>query len=229
MYNVSEPAKYWAKANLSLVAKILSELHFEELLSFKEVEKVITRDKTANRFFEERLVLNTEKATWIFDVRRTIWGMLLIDEDSISRDGEDEQCAGEFEAVQLLLDIQNEIGISDIHLSGFIEELQQTLYSDCICLMKSNKYSAEDLVLMNELARQQCLSAHPKALANKGRLGWGQEALNKYAPESGRPIHLHCFAVKKKPRKLGFKMGSVRKFFGLKPLENINGKGLKPS
>jgi len=218
--NVSKSAKYWEKANLSLIIKMLSELHFEELLTFKEVDKVIRKGKTENRFFEERLVLETDNANWTLDVRRSVWGMMLIDEDSVTRDGD-----APLEAVQFLLDIQSLIHINDIHLSGFIEEIQQTLYADYICLLNSEAYTAEDLVLMNDIVRQRYLSSHPKALANKGRLGWGKDAIELYAPESAKPIHLHCFAVKKKQPKLGFKIGSLKALFGRKPLVNASGKG----
>jgi aerobactin synthase len=39
------------------------------------------------------------------------------------------------------------------------------------------------------------LSGHPKAVANKGRLGWGDDALSLFAPERAEPFRLQWIAL----------------------------------
>ncbi len=145
----------WQKINTSLCAKIISELHYEERLH--------PTDKG------DYWQLKTPHRNWEFKAKVTIWGMLEIEPYSIT-------CSDNLapQACQLLLDTREMLKISDINLANLLEEIQQTLYSDTVRLTKLQGVTASDLVSMDETERQRYIDAHPKAIANKGRLGWGK-------------------------------------------------------
>ncbi len=168
----------WQQINTSLCAKIISELHYEELLY-----------PTNNGSYWQ---LKTPHRNWEFKAKMTIWGMLEIEPYSIT-------CSDSLapQACQLLLDTQEMLKISDINLANLLEEIQQTLYSDTVRLSKLQGVTASDLVSMDETERQRYIDAHPKAIANKGRLGWGDASLKSYSPESGSPFQLHWLAIDK--------------------------------
>ena len=190
----------WQRANRLLSAKILSELMFEEVLSFTLVDQNMTADLCEIVNGNAHYLLRTASRTYSFEASLSVWGMLVINPDSItvkyvSEDGKPTPKVPFPEACQLLIDIQSQMKISDINLSGLLEEVQQTLYSDCIYLQSLDAVSAEAIVNMSEVSRQAYLSAHPKAIANKGRLGWGTNDLANYTPESAAAIQLRCVAV----------------------------------
>ncbi|ELI41706.1 aerobactin siderophore biosynthesis protein iucC [Escherichia coli KTE120] len=57
--------------------------------------------------------------------------------------------------------------------------------------------SASDLINLDADRLQCLLSGHPKFVFNKGRRGWGKEALERYAPEYTNTFRLHWLAVKR--------------------------------
>ncbi|WP_199611062.1 IucA/IucC family protein [Flocculibacter collagenilyticus] len=193
-----QPSQHqWLQANKKLTAKILSELHFEERLTFTEKS-----NKDGKQYWQ----LSTPHRDWTFSATISIWGMFIIDPHSISlSDGLLP------DACVLLLDIQDTILISEHILAGLLEEIQQTLFSDTVQLANLAKTTATELVSINEVERQPFLDAHPKAIANKGRLGWGENELAQYAPESNNTFGLHYLAVKKSACQAGIKTGLAQR------------------
>ncbi|WP_432459631.1 IucA/IucC family protein [Agarivorans sp. QJM3NY_25] len=191
----------WQLASQQLVAKILSELHFEERLAFEPRSPAVCEGHAvASKLTNWRLV--TASRHWDFQASQSIWGMFIITPDSI-------QCSDGLapSASQLLIDIQSQIQINDINLAGLLEEIQQTLYSDMLRITQLRNLTSDALVTMDETSRQRYLDAHPKAIANKGRLGWGAAELALYSPESGRAFQLHYLALNKQHCEVGFAEG----------------------
>ena len=180
---------HWKSINYSLIGKVLSELHFEEKLQFACLGET-----------EKHYYLQGKKQRWEFQATQTIWGMLLIDTNTLR-----VSTGGHLLVTELLLDIQDLIEINDINLAGLLEEIQQTLYCDLQIASTNPLCSARELVTMDEVTRQRYLNAHPKAIANKGRLGWGNEALAAYSPESAKAIELHYVAIKKELCGIGYR------------------------
>ncbi|OEF23396.1 IucA/IucC family protein [Vibrio rumoiensis] len=187
--------QHWEQANRKLVAKTLSELHFEQLLTF-QVEP--SNEQNTLQGYQ----LDCEKYDWHFKASTSVWGMLVVKPDSI------QSSHGSIPLLNdLLLDLQSTLDISDLNLAGLIEETQQTLWSEIKSLESSVGITAQDIVQMDEVSRQQYLQSHPKLIANKGRLGWGEQELAKYAPESGSSFGLHFLAVDKQISISGIKSG----------------------
>src|SRR5690606_31943341 len=84
-----------------------------------------------------------------------------------------------------------------ILLANFLEEMHNTLYSDMVLLEKNAQISSKELISLSSEKIQSLLNGHPKLILNKGRINWGLEDLEKYSPESARPIQLFWVALKK--------------------------------
>ncbi|WP_051415973.1 hypothetical protein [Salinivibrio socompensis] len=79
---------YWQAANQKLLAKAISELHFEN---------AITVDPFEGRQF--RLAL--PDAEWLFSGTMSIWGMVIVDIGSVSRDDNQQPAL-----ISLVMDLQ---------------------------------------------------------------------------------------------------------------------------
>lgn len=177
---------YWQAANQKLLAKTIRELHFEN---------AITVSHTEGRNYQ----LTLPNANWSFSATMSLWGMVIVDIGSVSR-GDNHQP----ELIALIIDLQPEIKMTPLHLGGLIEELQETLSAEQQHLAMLDVMPADELVALSESARQAYLDAHPKFLANKGRLGWGQQESQQYAPEYGNVFALHYIAVHRDCAQHGF-------------------------
>lgn len=165
----------WHRVNQDLVAKAIGELVFEQILEVRE-HKVSLKSG----------------AVYEFEGWMTIWEHLRIKPGSLKRNGKQVTSAATF-----FIDSQSETGMDDITLGNFFEEMNNTLYADMALIKRNEKISLRDLSEQNDEQIQSYLSGHPKILLNKGRIGWGQEDQNNYAPESSKPFKLHWVAIRK--------------------------------
>lgn len=165
----------WTRVNQNLIAKAIGELVFEEVL------RPLKKDA-----WELRL---ESGVIYEFDGWMTIWNHLRVDPSSIRRNG---TCATS--AAQFFIDTKLETTMDDITLGNFLEELHNTLSRD-VSLFSSDISS--NLAKLDDLSLQRILNGHPKILLNKGRMGWGQEASNRYSPEAGKAFQLRWVALKK--------------------------------
>jgi len=193
MVNITQ--QQWQQVNNQLNAKIISELHYEELLTL--VHSGNAQDLSSSRY-DEQYEWSSDGITWQFQAKQHIWGNILIDEDSLSRNGKNN-----VNTAQLLKDIAHEIQLDEIILGNLIEEIQQTLYADLQSITSLQAYSQSTLLNLSGVALQAVLKGHPKALANKGRLGWGTQSLAHYAPEYAHRFQLHFVAIKRELTQVG--------------------------
>lgn len=190
--------KFWEKANRNLIGKTLSEIHFEQLIEYASLR---SQAPNVNASDTQIYVLDCAENQWRFKAKKTVWGMLNIDNDSIESSGANIPLVND-----LFMDLQSVLNISDMNLAGFFEEIQQTLRSELRSLEAQQGVTASDIVQCDEITRQKYLNAHPKLIANKGRLGWGEYDLERYSPESAKPFKLHFLAVDKSVSVSGFKV-----------------------
>ncbi|HCH01835.1 MAG TPA: IucA/IucC family protein [Vibrio sp.] len=190
--------KFWEQANRNLIGKTLSEIHFEQLIEYVSPS---FEEPSFKKSDTQCYMLDCGDHQWRFEAQETVWGMLNIDNNSIESSDGDIPLLND-----LLMDLQSVLNISDMNLAGFFEEVQQTLRSELRSLEAQQGITAYDIVQCDEITRQKYLNAHPKLIANKGRLGWGDHDLERYAPESGQPFELHFLAVDKSISVSGFKI-----------------------
>lgn len=180
-HNTRISSGVWKKVNNELNAKIFNELSYEEVI------KPVLMDK-------EKAIWQWEinETCWQFTGKQHIWGNLIVDTKSITRNGHKN-----INSANLIKDIASHIALSEITLGNLLEEIQQTLYADLTSQGKLDALSENDVVTLSGINLQALLKGHPKALANKGRLGWGINELQQYSPESAQSFQLHYLAVKK--------------------------------
>lgn len=168
----------WRAANRALVAKAIGELTYEELLDPEPVG-------------EERYRLGLASGVgYRFRARRGPWTWLRVEPASVTREGEPAT-----DACAFLLDAQTELGIDDLALGELLREVTNTLHSE---QRRRRRLAGTDAAsLVERLGPRQAtyFDGHPKFLANKGRVGWGEAALERYAPEAGNAFRLRFLAV----------------------------------
>lgn len=173
----------WTQVNHALIAKSISELHFEEVVNLTE--------ELRGQF---RLDLK-RGPVYRFLGRRSAWGHVWVEAESLTRE-ESSKSSSDLSAAQFFIDSIHETGMSEITLANFLEELQQTLFSD-LHIAQKPQLRAEELADLGGEDLQHHLQGHPKLLLNKGRLGWGPAALEAYAPESAGKFQLRWILVNK--------------------------------
>lgn len=176
---------FWTGISNTLNAKIISELHYEEVIFPEQLD-------TNNWIWE------VDGITWIFAAQQHIWHNIIVDPSTITRNG-----VANIPSAMLIKDIARSIQLDDIILGNLIEEIQQTLYADLIAHQHRGSYSFAQLTALSGIALQAVLKGHPKAIANKGRLGWGVNELARYAPESAQSFQLHYLAIDRNLTKIG--------------------------
>lgn len=177
---------FW-DAQRRVVAKVLGELVYEGALPV-----VMTEDRGQVSEYEVRL---SSGISYRFQAWRSIWGSLDVGPDSVTRVSGAETAPAE--CVDLLIDAQAELGLNDITLGHLLEEIQNTLFSEAAQRRSLDATSAEEMAQMSGPDLESLLDAHPKAIGNRGRLGWGAPDLAKYAPESATTFQLRWVAVRR--------------------------------
>ncbi|WKU07145.1 aerobactin synthase IucC [Micromonospora sp. HUAS LYJ1] len=168
----------WANVNRALVAKMLAELEYEQVL--------VAEPADGGGF---RIAVSGHE--WRFAAERGIWGWLWIAPETL-RDGDQPVLAA-----ALLRQLQPVLGMSDATTAEHLQDLYATLRADLTLRAARRGMTAEDLVALDPDRLQGLLSGHPKFVFNKGRRGWGLTALERYAPEHGGTFRLHWLAVRR--------------------------------
>lgn len=170
----------WKIVNQNLIAKAIGELSYEQILKPKRISENLYRVK---------LQSGTE---YTFIAWKGIWDHLRVTPSSIKKNKTVELSAGQF-----FIDAQEDLGMTDIILSNFLEEMNNSLYSDLILFDKQQQVSAELMTEWSGERVQAFLNGHPKILLSKGRVGWGARELEEFSPESEKSFKLHWLAIKK--------------------------------
>ena len=174
-------SQLYLTAHQRMIAKAISEFHFEECF---EIEKLDG----------PQFQLNFPKINkhYAFQAKENIWGSFYVYPNTL------QVSSGELNTHQFLLDLQTLVEIDDIVLAKYFEELNNTLALEVDLLIANQNLQIDQFWQMSELNRQALLFGHPKALMNKGRIGWGVKDSNKYSPESSNCFKLIWLAVKRK-------------------------------
>jgi len=175
-------AEAWRRAHVQLLAKSIGELSYEQLLSPCEA---------GEGSFELRLASGV---IYRFKAWRGVWDHLRVSPSAIVREFEGVTGPAT-DAGQFFVDAKDELGMDEIVLGNFLEEMQSTLVADAEILARSEGLGVRALADWDGLRLQSVLPGHPKILLNKGRLGWGARDLELYAPESGTSFELEWLAV----------------------------------
>lgn len=177
-------AHIWETVNRAAIAKAISELSYEECFAPVPLDE----GETA---WELKL---GDSISYCFTARRRIWGQLHIDPASIVRMTQSGGAPAS-DAVGFFADARDILNISPPTFCTYAKELYNTLLADSGVVARRAGYDANGLANLSDTELQALLDGHPKAPANKGRLGWGLEDAEAFAPEFQAPIQLFWLAA----------------------------------
>ena len=188
--------RHWSRANRALIAKMISELAYEQvLLPENDLEGWWLDVETVSPGKRSTSAESRACGRWHFQADTNLWGQLLIEVDSLHG----PKGTGEMpEAAEFLLALAPGMGMSDAQLAEHLEDLYNTLRGDCYLIEVHQRLGADDAIRLAEPQRQAVLDGHPKFLFNKGRRGWGVQSLGRYAPEYGHPFQVEWLMVRRK-------------------------------
>lgn len=172
----------WQQVNRRVIAKTLAELCYEQALDFEP--------EAAGRY---RIVLQGG-VCYRFSATLTIWNWLHIDAPSIRREVANrlEPVEG---AAQFFIDAAGDLGLDASTLGNLLHETANTLAADMTLVLAREGLDATTLARQSDETLQCLLDGHPKAIVNKGRIGWGAEEYARYGTESGQTVRLLWLAV----------------------------------
>ncbi|WP_299773723.1 IucA/IucC family siderophore biosynthesis protein [uncultured Tateyamaria sp.] len=163
-------------ARRRLLAKMISELSWEEVLHPEE----------GNAF---QLLLASTRV-YRFQATRRIWDNLDIEPESLSVDTGETPCP-----LRFVVDAREELDMTPDTEAMFLRELSNTLRQDIELKRLFGGLDAQALIALPPRTLHAALEGHPKAVANKGRLGWGTADVAAYAPEYKEPMQLFWLAA----------------------------------
>ncbi|WP_227355081.1 IucA/IucC family protein [Haladaptatus salinisoli] len=172
----------WAAVGRRLLAKMLAEFSYEELVAPERTED--------GRY---RIGL-TEGIEYRFEAEERLFDWLSVRPESIARRG-----AGDWEPatdpVRFLLDAQETVGVSDLTAGHLIREYRNTMLADAHVEARARERDEFDPTELDYAELEGEMTGHPWITYNKGRLGFGYDDYLEYAPERKRPTTLSWVAV----------------------------------
>lgn len=170
----------WTAAGRDLLAKMLQEFSYEEL-----VDPVPDGDGYR---------LDYEAATYRFDADDRLCDSLLVDADSVTRDaGDGPEPATD--PVQFLRDAKDAIGVDDLTAGHLVREYKRTLLADAHVLSRERDRGPADVTELSYAEIEGEMTGHPWITYNKGRVGWGYDDYRRYAPEMQQDVRLEWLAA----------------------------------
>lgn len=177
----------WKKVNQRLLAKMLSEYMYEDIIKPSLIE-----EKNGISRYELR---TSEDKAYRFSAKRRMFDSFeaLSDSIEVQRCG---QWTSDVSAIEFLLDIQPHIPMSPDTAGHLIKEFNHTLLADAHLLAK-DALSADELTEADYAVIEGEMTGHPWIVYNKGRIGFGYDDYLRFAPENRKAVQLLWIAVHK--------------------------------
>ncbi len=174
----------WERVNRDLIAKLLTELAFEDVIAPAHSELGDGRRACALAL-GERLVLR-------YEARRRPLGDWRADADTIvaTLDGADVALPDAADVVAIGAPA---VGADATTAAGLVGEVAATALADVLGSARARPTA--ELLDLDALELECQLRGHPWIVASKGRVGFGAGDLLAYAPEAQRPLRLGWLAA----------------------------------
>ncbi|MEU8017676.1 IucA/IucC family siderophore biosynthesis protein [Micromonospora parva] len=176
----------WARANRLLVRKALAEFTHERLLTPQAVTGPDER-----QWYEVHSDDGT--VSYRFAARVLALSHWQVDADSITRHRDGTSLAPD--AVDLIVELRDTLGLSARVLPVYLEEVTSTLAGTAYKLAQAAPSAAELAEADFQTIETSMSEGHPCFVANNGRLGFGVDEYHRYAPEAAAPVRLEWLAA----------------------------------
>ena len=173
-----------AVAQRALVCKALAEFAHERLIA--------PQPQPDGSY---RVATDGGRVTYRFRARRYALEHWLIDAPSLVREVAGRALAPD--ALDLVLELRDDLGIPESLLATYLEEVSATL-AGAAYKHHHRGLGAGDLVHADfQVIEAAMTEGHPAFVANNARIGFGLSDHAAYAPEAGRPLRLEWLAVRR--------------------------------
>ncbi|ELZ95888.1 siderophore biosynthesis protein [Haloferax mucosum ATCC BAA-1512] len=179
----------WTGVNRELLAKMIEEFLYEELL--EPTERESDGDREDGEWTQYRL--DYDDVAYRFEAMSRPFDSYRVELESIERK-EDSEWTDATDAVQFLLDARESLGVAPETASHLVREYNNTLLADAH--IDARKSGVEKSILdMDYPEIEGEMEGHPWFTINKGRIGFGYDDYRSYAPELKNPQSLVWVAV----------------------------------
>ncbi|HUG25899.1 IucA/IucC family protein [Piscinibacter sp.] len=180
----------WAKVNRALVRKAIAEFAHELVL------QPVRIGASPQRAGWSRYRLDAPGGIeYRFEAQTMALRHWRIDEASIAKAA--AGAAQPLDALQLVIEFKDALGIKPELLPTYLDEISSTLYGAAFKRMKHKLSSAELADADYQAVESAMAEGHPCFVANTGRLGFDAADYHAYAPEAGSSFRLVWLAVHK--------------------------------
>ncbi|WP_227935543.1 IucA/IucC family protein [Alkalihalobacillus deserti] len=185
-------AEIWNEVGLNLLAKMISEFMYEEIIHPEVIEKVGGLTVYQLLLKEE----SGEEISYQFEAKKRLMDSYRIYPDSIrcKRNGKWEKTNN---PIQFILDIQQAVGMNPLTTGHLIKEYNNTLLADAHILQKKKTKRVDELIDMDYGELEGEMEGHPWITYNKGRIGFDYQDYLTYSPEQKKQVNLLWVAVHK--------------------------------
>ncbi|WP_371017263.1 IucA/IucC family protein [Pseudalkalibacillus sp. JSM 102089] len=173
----------WKLVNIKLLAKMISEFMYEDMISPQLVQ-----EKDSYTIYDLRV---SDKKLYTFHAVLRQFDSYDVDWKSIRILDNGKEVEGS--AVGFLLDTKPLIGMSSETTAHLIKEISQTLIADAHLLNK--RVSSDTLITEDYANLEGYMTGHPWITYNKGRIGFGYDDYLAYAPEHQNEVTLSWIGV----------------------------------
>ncbi|MGW0855124.1 IucA/IucC family protein [Streptomyces sp. NPDC002690] len=188
----------WDRVTARLLAKMLGEFAYEEIILPLRQRSPVTADGTG----EPYALLLDDGATLTFRARRGVYGSWRVDPASVrettppAADGNDDGLPQERpfrDPLLFLTRARGLLGLDGATLGHLVRELTRTLASDAH--LAHTALGAAELADLGYAELEGHQTGHPWLVANKGRLGFSAADAARFTPEARAATTLPWIAV----------------------------------
>jgi len=188
----------WAAATRHLVRKALAEFAHELLVEPERVdpERAPGAPRTPHdprRWAEYRVASADGRSAYAYRARVLELDHWDVDEASIRRTVDGEPAA--LDAVDLVLDLRDRLGITDEVLPVYLDEIQSTLSAAAFSRLRDVPDARGLLTASYAEVESTMDEGHPCFVATNGRIGFDLDDHDRYAPEAGEDVRILWLAV----------------------------------
>ena len=176
------PGPHWEQANRLLLRKAIAEFAHELIVTPQPLGE--------DRY---RLPVPASECEYQFRARRMALDHWAIDERSLEK--RNNGVPQPLDALQFIVEFNQQIGIPANLLATYMEEITSTLCSSVFKLQKNSASSAGLVHADFQTVEAAMSEGHPCFVANNGRIGFDARDYLAYAPEAAAPINLIWVAV----------------------------------
>ncbi|WP_440008169.1 IucA/IucC family protein [Halomicrococcus sp. SG-WS-1] len=179
----------WETVERRLLAKMLEEFAYEEILHPKKV--VAGCDRHVYR-------VDLDPASYRFEATERLMDSYSVHGDTVERrtaDGDAWTTATD--PVRLLRDLEATVDLDALTAGNLVREYERTLLADAHVEARKRERDGFDPADLDYAHLEGEMEGHPWITYNKGRLGWGYDDYRQYAPERKEPVTLSWVAVRR--------------------------------